>query len=73
MRDKLVLPMGMFPDNLLRERSNASRYESFPKEEGMLPLSMLLDKLSKTRPVKSPITTEISPQNLLLERSMAMK
>jgi hypothetical protein len=45
----------------LRERSNASRFVSFPKEDGMLPIKTLFDKLSKTRPFNSPIIIGISP------------
>jgi len=59
-------------ERLLRERSSASRFESFPKEDGMLPIRRLFDKLRKTRPFKSPMTCGISSLILLLEISMAI-
>lgn len=43
-KDSCANCWGIFPDKLLSERSNASRFKSFPKEDGMLPLSMLLER-----------------------------
>ncbi|WRX20575.1 hypothetical protein QQP08_013062, partial [Theobroma cacao] len=60
------------PDNLLREKSTDSNVPIRPIFLGIVPVKRLYDKFNDRNPNKFVTSTGISPDNLLLEKSMLL-
>ena len=64
---------GITFDRWFTEISKHSNSFRFAKDDGKFPLSMLLDRLSKWSPIRSPMTFGIFPSNPLREKSITAK